>query len=320
MSTIITRSGNDVLNINRPNADRNLSVHGSDWLWAVTAVFGLTFLAWLGWTLLRNKASRTTTHETRKGEHDGVNNGAHRSPATGAGGFGPGQERVFHYLFTIAAFIGFISYFTMASDLGNTPIRQYMHHGSNPGQTRQIFYVRYIYWFAAWPLLLTAIFLLSGVSWATILFAIALQEIWVVSWLSGALITTSYKWGFFTFGVVAYIVLAYLLLTWGVQQARLIQTSKEYKLLAGLLVAVWVAFPVAWGLSEGSNRISVTGEMIFYGILDLIAIPVYGTLFLMSTRRVGPSLFPFTQTGRVGGTFDRRGEPLTGTHAPAAGV
>jgi bacteriorhodopsin len=297
MSAFVMDRRNDALDINRPNAGRNLSVHGSDWLWAVTAVMGLTFLSWLAWTLSRNKQPRGSSHDARKGNNNDVNNGAHGSPAFDASTLR--LERIFHYLFTIAAFIGFISYFTMASDLGNTPVRQYMNHGTNPLQTRQIFYVRYIYWFVAWPLLLTANLLLSGVSWATILFAIALQEIWVVSWLCGALVTTSYKWGYFAFGVFAYIVLAYLLLSWGIEHARRIRTEKDYTLLAGLLVLVWVAFPIAWGLSEGSNRLSVTGEMIFYGILDFIAVPLYGTLFLISTRRFGPALFPFTQTGRV---------------------
>ncbi|XMA13639.1 hypothetical protein WAI453_006430 [Rhynchosporium graminicola] len=299
---------NDSLDVNRPNADRNLSVNGSNWLWAVTAVFGLTFLAWLVWTLLRNKQAPTHTHEVQKGNHN-ASNGFHDSPATI--GTSLRLERVFHYMFTIAAFIGFISYYTMASDLGSTPIRQHLNHGSNPLQTRQVYYVRYIYWFAAWPLVLTANLILSGVSWATALFAIALQEIWVISWLSGALVTTSYKWGYYAFGLFAYFTLAYLLLTWGIEHSKRIRTSKDYTLLAGVLVLAWIAFPIAWGLCEGGNKLSVTGEMVFYGILDLIAIPIYGTLFLFQTRHFRPAQFQFTQTGRVRGGHDAA-VPLTG--------
>jgi len=316
MSALVFQRDNDALDVNRPNADRNLSVRGSDWLWAVTAVMGVTFLSWLVWTLLRNKQARPAVHGTRKGDHHDANNG-HHAPAAVDYGTTLRLERVFHYLFTIAAFIGLISYFTMASDLGNTPVRQHMNHGNNPQQTRQVFYVRYIYWFAAWPLVITANLLLSGVSWATIIFAIALQEIWVVSWLCGSLVSTSYKWGYYAFGVFAYLVLAYIMLSWGIEHAKRIRTSKEYTLLAGILVLAWVGFPIAWGLSEGSNKLSVTGEMIFYGILDLIAIPVYGTLFLLSTRRFNPSLFTFTQVGRVRETEDRR-VPLTNTDANIA--
>jgi len=299
MSAIVER-GNGALTVNPPNANRNLSVHGSDWLWAVTAVMGLAFLSWLGWTLARHKTRNVTSSTHSKngyGAGEDINNiGQNSSPAFN----GPvNRERIIHYLFTIAAFIGFISYFTMASDLGNTSVRQYLNNGGNLQETRQIFYVRYIYYTTAWPLIVTANLLLSGVSWATIFFAITLQEIWVVSWLCGALVPTRYRWGYFAFGIFAYFVLAYLLLHWGVQQARRIGSGKDYTLLTGLLVLVWLAFPIAWGLSEGGNKLSITGEMIFYGVLDLIAVPLYGTLFLMLSRRFNPALLPFTQTGRV---------------------
>jgi len=307
MAALYARA-NDALDVNRPNADRNLTVHGSDWLWAVTGVMGLTFLGFLAWTLSRNKQSKTghTTnnhHGKKAPASDGFvdDNNTHNGIASA----GFSKERVFHYLFTIAAFIAFISYFTMASNLGNTPIRQYMNHGANAMQTREVFYVRYIYYVTAWPLVLTAVLLLSGVSWATILFIVALQEIWVVSWLCGALVSTSYKWGYFTFGVFSYLVLSYLLLSWGMKQSGYIRTKKTYTLLAGLLVIAWAAYPVAWGLSEGSNRLSVTGENIFYGILDIVAIPVFGSLFLfLVSKRVGPEVARFTQTGRVHDSFD----------------
>lgn len=318
-SSILERS-NDALDINIPNADRNLTVHGSDWLWAVTAIFGMTFLSWLVWTILLHKPTSGdqrsgTAYTSSKGAHE-TNGYAHKEPSRG--------ERIFHYLFTLAAFIGFISYFTMASNLGNTPVRQYMHHGTNTYQTRQVYYVRYIYWFSAWPLVLTANLLLSGLSWATILFVVALQEIWIVSWLCGALVSTSYKWGYYAFGVFAYLTVAYFLLHWGSNCSRRFGSANKYPMLASILVVAWMVFPIAWGLSEGSNRLSVTGEMVFYGILDLIAIPVYGTLFLILSRRVDPYLVSFTQRGRVGGTDHREVSnvplaPLTG-HLVQTGV
>jgi bacteriorhodopsin len=316
MDTSVNSRANDALRTNYPDADRHLSVNGSNWLWAVTALMGLTFLAFLAWTISRNKQPKNTSstnnnHHSRFGKKqapaDGFVDDSHTSnngiASAGSPTSGLSKERVFHYLFTIAAFIAFISYFTMASNLGNTPVRQYMNNGSYELQTRSVFYVRYIYYFTAWPLVLTAVLLLSGVSWATLLFIVALQEIWVVSWLCGALVSTSYKWGYFTFGLFAYIILSYLLLTWGMKQSGYIRTKKTYTLLAGLLVVAWALFPIAWGLSEGSNRISVTGEMIFYGILDLVAIPVFGSLFLfLVSKRIGPEVARFTQSGRVHGS------------------
>lgn len=312
MSAFLIDRRNDALDINRSDANRNLTDNGSNWLWAVTTVMGLTFLAFLGWTISRNKQSKGHGNDhSKKSNFDDTNNGGvnrqhHVSDASPLS-----SERVFHYLWTIAAFIAFISYFTMASNLGNTPVRQHMNFGLNPLQTRSVFYVRYIYYVTAWPLVLIANLILSGVSWATILFIVALQEIWVVSWLCGALVESSYKWGYFAFGVFAYLVLSYLMLTWGLKHSNRIGAKKDYTLLAGLLVLAWALFPIAWGLSEGSNRLSVTGEMIFYGILDLVAIPIYGTLFLLlASKRFAPDSYRFTQTGRVHGS-----EYGTATHS-----
>ena len=222
MFTFLISRKNNALKTNPPNADKFPSVHGSDWLWVVTALMGIAFLAWLIWTLLLNKHAESATTGTTQTE-----SGQHSSPVS--------RECIFHYLFTIAAFTGFISYFTMASDLGSTPVRQYTNVGNDMQQTRQIFYARYIFWFITWPLLLVANLLLSGVSWATILFLVALQEIWVMSWLCGALTSTTYKWGYFSVGVFAY-TLAYLLFSWGLEHARRIWSAKVYMMLVSLLV------------------------------------------------------------------------------------
>jgi len=302
---------NDALKVNFSNADRDLTVNGSNWLWAVTAIMGVTFLGFLAWTISRNKQLKTghrNNHQSTKSTNsDGFvhdNNTNNGIPSAGSSATGFSKERVFHYLFTIAAFIAFIS-FTMASNLGNTPVRQYMNNGADGLQTREVFYVRYIYYTTAWPLVLTAVLILSGVSWATILFAVALVEIWVVSWLSGALVTTSYKWGYFAFGLFAYIILSYLLLSWGIKQSGYIRTKKTYTLLASLLVVAWALYPISWGLSEGSNRLSVTGENVFYGILDIVAIPIFGSLFLfLVSKRVGPEVARFTQMGRLHDSLD----------------
>lgn len=42
---LLERSGNQALNINPPLGSAHLSVHGSDWLWAVTAVFIISLVS-----------------------------------------------------------------------------------------------------------------------------------------------------------------------------------------------------------------------------------------------------------------------------------
>jgi|SRR5271168_3899354 len=111
MAALLYRS-NDALNINPPTGDTYfLSVHGSDWLWAVTAAYVFTLLAVV-----------CLAYFARSG------------------------EKIFHYLFTISLFVGSITYFAMASGLGSIPV-VVADTLSKPG-TREIFYARYINWFA----------------------------------------------------------------------------------------------------------------------------------------------------------------------------
>jgi bacteriorhodopsin len=44
MAIIYSRE-NDALNVNPPAGDQNLSEHGSDWLWAVTAIYVVSFVS-----------------------------------------------------------------------------------------------------------------------------------------------------------------------------------------------------------------------------------------------------------------------------------
>ena len=100
---------NDALKINPPTGDHlHLTLAGSDWLWAVIAFYVLCLLA-----------------------------------VVGAMFFAPKGEKIFHYLFTISLFVGSIAYFTIASDLGSTPIETV----DNAPGTREIFYAMYINWY-----------------------------------------------------------------------------------------------------------------------------------------------------------------------------
>ncbi|KAG9246995.1 hypothetical protein BJ878DRAFT_239014 [Calycina marina] len=49
-------------------------------------------------------------------------------------------------------------------------------------------------------MLIIAISLISGASWFTVVYDITLSWVWVVGYLSGALVATTYKWSFFVFG------------------------------------------------------------------------------------------------------------------------
>lgn len=122
----------------------------------------------------------------------------------------PRSDRVFHYITSGVTLVAAVAYYSMASNLGWTPIDVEFRR-SDPvvsGINREIFYVRYIDWFITTPLLLMDLLLTAGMPWPTTLFVILTDEFMVVTGLVGALVKTSYKWGYYCFGCVAlgYIV------------------------------------------------------------------------------------------------------------------
>lgn len=277
----LTLRDNQALNVNPPVGDQYLTVNGSNWLWAVTAVYIVSFLGALG-----------LSFRARAG------------------------ETFFHYIFAVGNLVGAIVYFAQASDLGFTPVPQANNLWN--GVLRQIFFAKYVGWVVNFPVVILALGILSGLSWTTLVYQIAHAWIWVVSYLVGGYTRTNYKWGFFAFGTAAWAVLAASSLLHGLRSSARVGVRNHYLPLAGWVNLLWLLYPVAWGLSDGGNRIGVTAGFIFFGVLDVLLVPVLtcATLFLSRKWDYGRLNIAFTQYGRVhapGGTF-----PEKATGAPAA--
>lgn len=224
------------------------------------------------------------------------------------------SQRLFHYITTAIVLVAAIAYFAMGSNLGWTAI-QVEFSRSDPkvrGNMRQIFYVRYIDWFVTTPLLLADLLLTCGLPGPTILFVILMNEIMVVTGLVGALVKSSYKWGFFVFGCAAFLFVAYSVVFEGRKYAKALgaDVHRTYVLCGVWTIGLWCLYPIAWGLSEGGNVISSDGEAIFYvripsplfptpynfhpkdpntdeqGILDILAKPGFGALLLWGHRNI----------------------------------
>jgi len=271
-------SRNKALDINPPAGDSHLTKGGSDWLWAVTAIYTLCFLAYFVLGL---------------------------KPRHG--------EKIFHYLFTIALLVGAISYFSMASDLAWSVVATSLHRGD--AATYQIFFVKYINWVVSFPVVIIALGLISGVSWATIFFNVALAWTWIISYLCSAYVATSYKWGFFAFGTVAWLLLAMQTLWTGRSSATRVNIHRDYISMAGWLNLLWMLYPIAFGVSDGGNVISVTQSLVFFGILDLFMVPGLAFMFLFLSRKwdYGHLNLHFTQYGRVAGRDGVFPEKAAGT-------
>ncbi|KAI1371857.1 family A G protein-coupled receptor-like protein [Hypoxylon crocopeplum] len=255
--------GNQALNINSvvaQHANLEITNHGSDWYYAVCALMGVATLIFMGLSFRK-----------------------------------PQGDRVFHYITAGVTGVACIAYFAMGSNLGQVPIQaQFVRPGNRwvrPAGTREIFYARYVDWVITTPLLLVDLLLTAGVPTPTILITLLADEIMIVTGLIGALTRTTYKWGFWTFGMAALFFIAYELLVDARRHAsRLGGDAKRTFLLCGnFLIFIWFLYPVAWGLSEGGNVIHPDGEAVFYGVLDILAKPVFGFLLIWGHRKISTS-------------------------------
>ena len=256
-------SGNQALNINSvvgPQADLAITNHGSDWYFTVCAIMGVSTLAFMGMSYTK-----------------------------------PQNHRMFHYITAGITLVAAIAYYSMGSGLGQTPIQvEFIRRDSSEvgsAGTREIFWVRYIDWFVTTPLLLTDLLLTAGLPTATILATILADEVMIVTGLVGALTQTSYKWGFWTFGMVAFFYVVYSLVWNGRRHANALGGSiaTTYTMCGVLTIFIWFLYPIAWGLSEGGNVIHPDSEAIFYGVLDVIAKPIFGFMLLIGHRNIDPS-------------------------------
>lgn len=254
--------GNQALNVNADiggTADLAITNHGSDWYWTVCAIMTISTFVFAGMSFGR-----------------------------------PRTARIFHYITATITLVAAIAYFSMAANLGQTQVQvEFTRPDSSTvyaAGTREVFYVRYIDWFVTTPLLLLDLLLTAAVPWPTILVTILLDEVMIVSGLVGALTHTTYKWGYFVFGFLALLYVVYVLVVVGRGHARALGGSvySTFQKCAVLTIGVWFLYPIAWGLSEGGNVIHPDSEAIFYGILDIIAKPLFGILLLLGHRTIEP--------------------------------
>lgn len=259
MVSLFIRS-NKAIEVNKPNGlDFHLTSHGSDWLWAAFALFAFCGLLTIGLSLTK-----------------------------------PRTERLFYRNTICSLFVMSVLYFTMASNLGWTDIQAEFNHVTlNPESSqreqpgiRQIFYSRYVGWFLAFPPVFLNYATLTSVSWSTTLFTIACQCAFVVSLLIGSLIKSSYKWGYYCFAIVAFLLVAYNLL-WNFRRASIeVGVHPAGTGLFAVTVLLLLLYPISWGLSEGGNVIEVDSEAVFYGVLDVCFFVFLGAAFLFIAKDV----------------------------------
>jgi bacteriorhodopsin len=255
------RTGNNAVKVNpATGVAEHITVHGSDFYFAICAAMGASALA-CGIMVMKK----------------------------------PPHQRIFHYLCIALLMTACVAYYTMGSDLGYAAVDvEYMRSkGIVAGANRQVFYARYIDWFITTPLLLMDCLLTAGLPWPTIFMTIFADLFMVVTGLIGGLTVSNYKWGYFAAGCFAMIWVFYNILVVGKKNANALgaDVNRLYLMISGLTVLLWTLYPIAWGLCEGGNVISSDSEAIFYGILDFFAKPVFTFLLLAGHSKLDYARF-----------------------------
>ncbi|KAI6101418.1 hypothetical protein EDD16DRAFT_1696834 [Pisolithus croceorrhizus] len=189
------------------------------------------------------------------------------------------------------------------------------------GGTRQVWYVRYIQWFINAPLILLGLLIFTNMTVSDILTTLFFSWVVVVSGLIGALVSSSYKWGYYAFGLAALFYLWYRLFGHSSRYPfRVGQNVRSgYWGLAAYVAFIWTLYPICWGLSEGSNTISPTSEMVFYGILDVIAGPLFLFFYMLRVSTLqSTDLSAASLSAADRGDVEPKEQPVTGTGAAAA--
>jgi len=203
----------------------------------------------------------------------------------------PVQKRLFHILTAFITTFAAISYFAMAVGDGISwnHIKVKVVNKHVPDITehvyRQVYWARYVDWSVTTPLLLLDLTFLAGLNGANILVAVVADLIMVLTGLFAAFGSNeTAKWGYYTFGCLAYLVIIYQLAYHGraVALTKDRKTATFFQAIAGFTLILWTIYPIIWGVADGSRKVGVDAEIIAYAVLDVLAKPVFGFWLLFT--------------------------------------
>ncbi|MCJ1353407.1 MAG: hypothetical protein MMC33_003393 [Icmadophila ericetorum] len=209
----------------------------------------------------------------------------------------PVQKRLFHILTAFITTFAAISYYAMANgdgvSLSSTIIKE--SYKNRPDQItevlREVYWARYVDWSVTTPLLLLDLSFLAGLSGANILVAVVADLIMILTGLFAAFASSeSTKWGYYAIACIAYLVVVYQLAVHGRAQAlaKDSKTGTFFSAIGGFTLILWTAYPIIWGIADGSRNIGLDPEIIGYAVLDVLAKPIFG-FWLLFTHDAMPS-------------------------------
>ncbi|GAA95136.1 uncharacterized protein L969DRAFT_95897 [Mixia osmundae IAM 14324] len=196
----------------------------------------------------------------------------------------PAKARIFHHVTFFITATAAVSYYCMASGMGNAIIKAPGNHAF-----REVYYARYLDWLITTPLLLLDCCLLAGVPAAEIVLII-LADIGMIltGLLAGVDDGRTTRWGLFTISCLFFLYVLWGLL-FSARNTAFGKSDRVGKLYLGIAVytaVLWIAYPVVWAFAEGTNSITGDTEVLAYAILDIAAKAVFGGWLLLAHENV----------------------------------
>jgi bacteriorhodopsin len=190
----------------------------------------------------------------------------------------PMHMRAHGYITTAIVTIAAIAYYVMGALGGSADIL-------NPdGNLRSIYYARYVDWFFTTPLILLDVILMGNVALGCTLWIILADVAMICTGLFGALSINNYRWGYYTISCLFFLIVLWGLVSPVARGARQVggRHNSIFWTLTGLLIFLWIGYPIVWGFCEGSDYATVSTEAICYGTLDFFAKVVFGWIVIVN--------------------------------------
>jgi bacteriorhodopsin len=170
---------------------------------------------------------------------------------------------------------------------------------------RMFFFARYIDWIITTPLLIHGLAHFGNYTDDNWHFCVGCDVIMIVAGLIASTISGGTKWLFFAISMLAFLPVIYYVCeikdhidnrTRNANHGFVVANTEpkavylpyiwffgNYKLIADLTALAWFLYPIVWILAEGTGKLSVSGEAIFYAILDVIAKGLFGWFIINAT-------------------------------------
>jgi bacteriorhodopsin len=216
----------------------------------------------------------------------------------------PSHRRLYHYVTLFITLTSGLAYFAMANGLGITEIENPPKGDGEEPSYRNFYYARYVDLAITTPLVLLDLGLLSGLDYVTIILLVVADVYMIIATLVGTLAGPSHniaRWGFFTTACIIFVYQAFTLLTVGTASAKThsVRVYRLYLSLALYTLVLWLSYPIIWSLSQATNILDESGEILACAVVDILSKAVFGFWILFKHDHV--HLIPIHHSGERNG-------------------